>query len=204
MKQVVLCEGKHDVHLVSSFFEERSGSFKIKKVLGEEIQSSMRGEESKQLSNFREKRNPYHVLAKSDNGKEELEKVFSVVVNQLLRIDPEITILVDLDGGRLQTFVDGLDERICGRHDRLELGTHEVTEQNDDMVAAVCKVLTTAGKKKGEFQIVAFEQTLERVADVSRDDDVDIEARREQIEQFLEEDHIYDLLDAVFPDRVGD
>lgn len=201
MKHIVLCEGKHDVHLVSSFFEERSGSFKIKKVLGEEIQSSMRGEESKQIANFREKRNPYHVLAKSDNGKEELEKVFSVVVNQLLRIDPEITVLVDLDGGRLKNFVDGLDERIYGRHDRLELGTHEVIERNDDMVAADCEVLTTAGKKKGEFQIVAFRQTLERVADVSRDDDVDIEVRRKEIEQFIKEDHIYDLLDTVFPQQ---
>lgn len=200
MKHVVLCEGKHDVHLISSFFGKRSGSFEVKEVLGEEIQSSMRGEESQQIANFREKRNPYHVLAKSDNGKQELEKVFSVVVNQLLRIDPEITILVDLDGGDLETFVDGLDERICTRHDRLELGPPEVTERNDDMVAGVCKVLTTSGKKKGEFQIVAFEQTLERVADVSHNDESD--EWEAEIEDFLEEaDHIYDLLHSVLPDR---
>ena len=126
-------------------------------------------------------------------------------MNQLLRIDPEITVLADLDGGSLRNFVDGLDERIRGRHDRVELGDHEVTERNGDMLAAVCEVLNANGKKKGEFQIVAFEQTLERVADVPRSDDVDIEVRREKIEAFLEEeDHVYDLLDAVFPDRVGD
>lgn len=204
MEQVVLCEGKHDVHLVSEFFEKRRGIYKVKTVLGEEIQSSMQGEESHQIKNFQEPRNPNHVLAKSDNGKQELEKVFSTLVNQLLRIDPEIIVLVDLDGGCLKNFVDGLDERICSRHDRLELGAHEVTERNDDMLAAICEVLTTNGKKKGEFQIVAFEQTLERVADVPRGDDVDIEVRRDQIEQFLEEDHIYDLLDTVFLGRVSD
>ncbi|WP_132057927.1 hypothetical protein [Halorussus amylolyticus] len=200
MKHIILCEGKHDVHLVSSFFEERGGSFELKTVLGEEIQSSMRGEESRQISNFRERRNPYHVLVKSDNGKQELEKVFSVVVNQLLRIDPEITVLVDLDGGTLETFVDGLDERIRTRHDRLELDAPEVAERNHDMVAGVCEVLTTNGKKKGEFQIVAFEQTLERVADVSRDDETD--EWKAGIEDFLgEADHIYDFLHSVLPDK---
>lgn len=202
MKQVVLCEGKHDVHLVSSFFEERDGSFKVKKFIGEEADSPIQGEESRQITNFREQRNPYHVLAKSDNGKQDLEKVFATLVNQLLRIDPEIIVLVDLDGGRLKNFLDSLDERVRSRHDRLELGDHEVTERNGDMLAAVCEVLTTNGKRKGEFQIVAFEQTLERVADVSRDEE--IERRTEQIEAFLEEaNHIYDLLDAVFPDRVA-
>lgn len=199
MKQVVLCEGKHDVHLISSFFKERSGSYEINEFLGEEIESAIPGAESRQIKNFQEPRNPNHVLAKSDNGKQELEKVFSTLVNQLLRINPEVTVVVDLDGGSLQTFVNGLDERIRTRHDRLELGGHKVTERNGDMLAAVCEVLTTKGKKRGEFQIVAFEQTLERVADVPRDD-VDIERRREKIDQYLEEDHVYDLLDAVLPD----
>lgn len=199
MKQIVLCEGKHDVHLVSYFFEKQTGSYKVKEFLGEEIDSPIPGEESRQITNFQERRNPYHVLAKSDNGKQELEKVFSVLVNQLLRIGPEIIVLVDLDGGSLKTFVDGLNERIRGRHDRLELGTHEVTERNEDMVAGVCEVLTTNGKKKGEFQIVAFEQTLERVANVSRDDDPG--EWKAGIEVCLEEeDHIYDLLYSVLPD----
>lgn len=202
MKQVVLCEGKHDVHLISSFFEKRNGTYKVDTVLGEEIESSMQGEESRQITNFRERRNPYDVLAKSDNGKQELEKVFSALVNQLLRIDPEITVLVDLDGGTLQNFVDGLDERVRGKHDTLELGAHEVAERNGDMVAAVCEVQTTRGKKTGEFQIVAFDQTLERVADVPRGDDVELERQHEKIERFLEDEaHIYDLLHSVLPDK---
>lgn len=202
MKQIVLCEGKHDVHLVSSFFEERDGNYRVKEFLGEEIESPVPSAESRQITNFQEKRNPNHVLAKSDNGKQELEKVFAKLVNQLLRIDPEITVLADLDGGNLENFVDGLNERVCGRHDRLELGTHEVTKRNDDMVTAVCEVLSTNGKRRGEFRIVAFEQTLERVADVSRDEEFD--TRTEQIEAFLKEaDHIFDLLDAVFPSRVA-
>jgi hypothetical protein len=76
----------------------------------------------------------------------------------------------------------------------------EVIERNDDIMAGVCEVLTKNGKKKGEFQIIAFEQTLERVADVSRDDES--EEWRSDIEAFLEEaDHIYDLLHSVLPDK---
>ncbi|WP_128476503.1 hypothetical protein [Halorussus pelagicus] len=198
MKQIVLCEGKHDVHLISSFFEQRDGNFEVKKVIGEELDSPIQGEESRQITNFQERRNPYHVLAKSDNGKQELEKVFAALVNQLLRIGPEVVVLVDLDGGSLQRFVDGLDERIRGSHDRIELGQHEVSRRNDDMVAAVCEVLKRDGSRKGAFKIVAFEQTLERVADVSRDEEID--ARRDQIEEFLEEAHVYDLLDTVLPE----
>lgn len=199
MKQVVLCEGKHDVHFVSSFFEKRDGNFEVTEFIGEEVESALPGEESRQIKNFQEPRNPNHVLAKSDNGKQELEKVFATLVNQLLRIHPEIIILVDLDGGSLRNFVDGLDEKIRGRHDRLELGTHEVTKRNIDMLATSCEVVTTNGQTKGEFQIVAFEQTLERVADVSRDEEID--TRRNQIEQFLTDGHAYELLDAALPSR---
>jgi hypothetical protein len=63
------------------------------------------------------------------------------------------------------------------------------------MVAAVCEVLKRDGSRKGEFRIVAFKQTLERVAGVSRDPEID--ARRDQIEEFLEESRVYDLLDTV-------
>jgi hypothetical protein len=201
MKQVVLSEGKNDVHFISSFFKERGGNFQIKQFLGEHADGQIRHEETTEIKNFRERRNPYHVLAKSENGKSNLEQVFAALVNQLMRIDPEIVVLVDLDGGSLRGFVNDLDEQVRTQHSGrgTELGDPSITERTGDMVAAVCEVLKGNGSRKGEFRIVAFKQTLERVADVSKDEELD--ARQDKIEAFLEEGHVYDLLDAVLPDR---
>lgn len=199
MKQIVLSEGKNDVHLISSFFEKRSGTFRVKKFHGEDADGYIQAEETQAIKNFREPRNPYHVLAKSENGKPNVKQVFAALVGQLMRIDPEIVILVDLDGGSLRRFVNDLDEQIRERHSGkgMKLGDHSIVERNSDMVAAVCEVLTGSGTRKGEFRVLAFAQTLERVADVSRDETID--SRKQQIERFLTEDHVYEFLDATLP-----
>jgi len=202
MKQIVLSEGKHDVHLVSYFFEKRDGSFEMKKFIGEDEESPIQQKESRMIKNFQERRNPYDVLAKSENGKPDLKQVFSSLLNQLIGIDPEIVFVVDLDGGDLDRFLDKLDEQIRGRHSArgITLGNHTVTKRNTDMVAADCDVLTANGEVKGEFRIVAFEQTLERVAGVSRDAEGD--DWKAEIEAFLDEaDHVFDLLHSALPDE---
>ncbi|WP_135827674.1 hypothetical protein [Halorussus halobius] len=202
MKQIVLSEGKHDVHLVSYFFEKRHGSFEMTKFIGEDEESPIQQKESRMIKNFQERRNPYDVLAKSENGKPDLKQVFSSLLNQLMGIDPEIVFFVDLDGGDLDSFLGKLDEQIRGRHSArgIKLGNHSVTKQNTDMVAADCEVLTASGQVKGEFRIVAFQQTLERVAGVSRDAEGD--DWKAEIEAFLdEEDHIFDLLHSALPDK---
>lgn len=200
MKQIVLSEGKNDVHLISSFFEKRSGTFRVKKFHGEDADGHIQTEETQAIKNFREPRNPYHVLAKSENGKPNVKQVFAALVGQLMRIDPEVVVLVDLDGGSLRGFVSDLNEQVQERHSGkgMELGDHSVTRRNSDMVAAECEVLTGDGKLKGEFRILAFKQTLERVADVSHSEQV--EQKEQQIEQFLNEDHVYDFLDAILPE----
>jgi len=201
MKQVVLSEGKNDVCFLSSFFEKRDGSFRIREFIGEEEDGQIRSAESREIKNFRERRNPYHVLAKSENGKSNLKQVFAALVNQLVRIDPEIVVLVDLDGGSLDGFVTDLDEQVREQHTGrgTELGDPSIIERNGDMLAAVCEVLKGNGSRKGEFRIVAFKQTLERVADVSKDEELD--TRQDRIEAFLGDGHVYDLLDAALPDR---
>lgn len=200
MKQIVLSEGKNDVHLISVFFKNRCGTFEVKKFHGEDADGHIQAEESQEIKNFRERRNPYHVLAKSENGKPNLKKIFAALVSQLMRIDPEIIILVDLDGGSLRGFMNDLDEQVQERHSGkgVKLGDHSIVKRNTDMVAAECEVLTGDGKRKGTFQILAFQQTLERVAGVSHDEE--IEERKEQIEEFLEKDHICDLLGTILQD----
>ena len=195
-KRIVLSEGKNDVHLVSSFYKECDRALEVKKFIGEELGPSLRSEESQAIRSFQEPRSPYHVLAKSENGKPNLKKVFAGLVNQLIDAEPEVFVLVDLDGGRLDGFVADLDEQIQSRHNgRIELETPDVTERNGDMVGATCEVVTATGKTKGEFHLIAFEQTLEQVASTSREEDRKVQ--EEKIEYLLKEDYVFDLLDAV-------
>lgn len=195
-KRIVLSEGKNDVHLVSSFFSECDRTLEVKEFIGEEIGPSLRTEESEAIRNFREPRSPYDLLVKSENGKPNLKKVFAGLVNQLMEIEPEVFVLVDLDGGRLNGFVEDLDEQVQTRHNgRIELGTPEIKERNGDLVAGTCDVRTAMGRTKGEFHLVAFRQTLEQVADTSREEEREV--REEKIECLLDEEHVFDLLDSV-------
>lgn len=200
MKRIVLSEGKNDVHLVSSFFKECDKTLEVKRFHGENLGPSLRGEESQEITNFQERRNPYDVLVKSENGKPNLKKIFSVLANRLMEIKPDVFVLIDLDGGRLDELVHELDERVQARHNGIKLGTAEVRERNGDMLAATCEVLTTTEKVKGEFHLVAFEQTLERVAGTSREEDREVQ--EEKIECLLDEDHVFDLLDSVLNGRI--
>lgn len=202
MKRIVLSEGRNDVHLVSCFFGECDRTLMVEPFYGEDIESAFRSVESRAIRRFQERRNPYHVLAKSENGKSNLKKVFAGLVNQLMDIDLEIFVLVDLDGGHLDTLVDDFDEQIQDRHDgRIGLGTPANRNHNGDMVGATCEVVTANGKTKGEFHLVAFEQTLEQVAGTSREEDR--ETQEEKIEALLDEDHVFDLLDSMLNGRVA-
>lgn len=197
---IVLSEGKNDVHLVYSFFEEYDESYAVERFHGEEIQTELRAEESRKISLFREPRNQYHVLAKSENNKDNLQDVFVRLVNQLLggRVFTPICMLVDLDGGNLKTFLDDIDERIreCHSGRGIELGNHSIVKRNRHLIACVCEVLTRQERVKGEFHVVAFRQTLERLTDIDREND-EREVKNEKVECLLDEDHVFDFLNSV-------
>jgi hypothetical protein len=199
-ERIVLSEGKNDVNLVYSFFEEFDGTYEVDRFYGEDVQTVLQNAESDKISNFRGPQNDYHVLAKSENNKDGLQQVFVALLNQLLskRVYTPVCLLVDLDGGDLQTFLDDLREQIQGRHGSrgIELGDHTLAERNRHMVAADCEVLTREGQVKGEFHVVAFRQTLERLTDIDREND-ERDVKNEKIEQLLEDDHVFDMLDSV-------
>ena len=202
MKRIILSEGKNDVHLVSSFCGECDRTLEVKKFYGEDIESSFRSKESRAIRRFQERRNPYHILAKSENGKSNLKKAFAGLVNQLMDIDPAVFVLADLDGGRLDRLVADFDEQIQDRHNgRIELGPPSNRNRNGDMVGATCEVVTAGGKTKGEFHFVAFKQTLERAAGTSHEEDRETQERK--IEALLNEDHVFDLLDSMLNGRVA-
>lgn len=132
--------------------------------------------------------------------KNNLQQLIAALVNQLLsrRVYAPVCILVDLDGGQLNGYLEDLDERVRDRQQGrgIELGDHEVVERNSDMVAADCEVLTSEGRVKGEFHVVAFRQTLERLTNIDREND-ERDVKNEKMEQLLENDYVFDLLDSV-------
>lgn len=203
MKRVVLSEGKNDVHLVSSFFEECGGTYEVEQFHGEEIQTELRSAESRAITNFVEPRNDSDVLVKSENNKNNLQRVFAALVNQLTNSSRHtaVCVVVDLDGGTLDGFLENLDERVRGRQagKGTTLGTHDLTARNRDMLAARCPVLTRQERVTGEFDVIAFKQTLERLTDIDRGND-DRDVKNEKVERLLDEDHIFELLDSVLND----
>lgn len=199
-EQIVLCEGKNDVHLVYSFFEECDGTYDVDRFHGEDIKTELQYAESDKIKNFRGSQNDYHVLAKSENNKSNLQSLIAALVNLLLdgHVYTPVCVLVDLDGGDLDDFFDDLGEVIEDRQGGrgIELGAHEVVNRNKHMIAADCEVLTREGRVKGEFHVAAFRQTLERLTDIDRKND-ERDVKNEKIERLLENAHVFGMLDSV-------
>lgn len=192
MKRVVLCEGKDDVHLVATLYENADESFRVRRLHGEDIERDMETVESRELANFQEKRNPYHLLVKSENSKSNLTQVFVENLDPLLKGGPHVVLLVDLDGGPLNHFVDGLDGDIRKRHGgrELRIDDHEVTDENEDLLAATCAV-ENPRQRIGIFDLLAFHHRPEDAAGVEERSSI---TREELTDRLLSEDHVTDLL----------
>lgn len=195
MKRLVLCEGKDDVELVSSFLQAADGTLNIWPFYAEDIDTSFRNQQRQAIQNFDRPWNDHDALVKSENGKRNLAKVLARRVGMLVDIGPAVTVLVDLDGGTLDDHLDGYDERIRGRHagSGLSLGDHTVVDRNADMLAATCEVLTRTERVKGTFGLLAFRHRPEDVVGI--DDSSPVETD-ELVDDLLTEDHVTDLLQA--------
>lgn len=193
MKQLVLCEGKADVELVSSFLQATDGTLNIWPFYAEEIDTSFRNQQRQAIQNFDRPWNDHDVLVKSENGKRNLAKVLARRVGMLVDIDPAITVLVDLDGGALDDHLGGYEERIRKRHagPGLSLGDYSVVNSNADMLAATCEVLTRTERVKGTFDLLAFRQRPENVVGIGDSSSVETD---DLVDRLLARDHVIDLL----------
>lgn len=194
MKRVVLCEGKDDAHLVATLYENADETYCVKPLHGEDIERDMEAVESDELANFQEPRNPYHLLVKSENNKTNVKRVFVETLSPLVKGDPRAVLFVDLDGGPLENFVTDLDRDIQQRRRARELriARHEVTVENDDMLAATCAV-ENPRQRLGTFDLLAFRYRPENVVGIGDSSSVE---RDELVERLLARDHITDVLET--------
>ncbi len=195
MKRAVLCEGKDDAHLVATLYENADEEYRVKPPLhGEDIERDMEAVESHELANFQEPRNPYHLLVKSENNKTNVKRVFVETLSPLVKGDPRAVLFVDLDGGEFTSFVDDLDEDIRRRRRARELriAHHEVTVENDDMLAATCAV-ENPRRQIGTFDLLAFRYRPEDVVGIGDSSSVE---RDDLVDRLLARNNVADLLET--------
>lgn len=183
MKQVVMSEGKHDIVFVQQYAQQYCRNDRVTTFVGEEVEHSrLKNAESSCIRNFLERRNPYDILVKSENGKPALKRVFIKLVNFLVDVDAEVCLLVDLDSRPLEDLVADLDTAVQTNYDGREYAIeHSETIARSDHQIAATGELWSADRCHGAFEILAFTSDLEDVAGIDK------EATIAEIEAALEE-----------------
>jgi len=182
MKRLVLSEGRRDVRLIELFCETAATDTQVETFYGEDVSyNRLKNHESNAIRNFLERRNPYDVLAKSENGKSDLKRIFSKLARFLTKTDATVILLIDLDGGSLDRLIDELDTRIEDTYQGRRLGVREV-EQVDQSQALLAHRAELYSKPDdeclGDFDVIAFHHDLETAIDLDEADDDSDEERK--------------------------
>jgi hypothetical protein len=89
-----------------------AGDFDVNTFIGEDVSySRLSKKESDVIRDFSGPWNPFDVLAKSENGIEDLKMAFGKLAKFLLDQDVQLYLLVDLDGGDHDELLGDLTER---------------------------------------------------------------------------------------------
>lgn len=170
MKRLVLSEGRRDIRLVGLFYEEISPDTCIDTFYGEDVSyDRLKSHESKAIRNFLERRNPYHVLVKSENGKPNLKRVFIKLIRFLVTSDVRVVLLIDLDGDEFDALIDDLDTRVEDTYQGSQLGVKEVEkiDHSHEMLASRLELYSKSnGDRHGCFKLLAFYNDLETASGI--------------------------------------
>lgn len=182
MKRLVLSEGRRDVRLVELFYETATTETSVDTFYGEDVSyERLKSHESEKIRNFLERRNPYDVLVKSENGKPDLKRVFSKLASFLVTADVTLVLLIDLDGGSLEELIDDLDTRVEDTYQGRRLGIRDVEqiERNRVLLANRVELYSKSdGHRQGCFDLVAFHEDLETAIGLDSADEDSEEERK--------------------------
>lgn len=97
--KIVLCEGKRDVWLVETYYEEVTHSVAVDSFVADDYQrTSLKSVESNTIKRFLDRRNRDDVLVKSEGGIPDLKWLFVKLSRALFRLwDVDVCLVVDLD-----------------------------------------------------------------------------------------------------------
>lgn len=201
MRHIVFTEGRNDVHFVKSLLTSTYGTvdvddFIVEDYVAEEGAGPTVPPESTEIRRFRAREERGGVLVKSENGYENLLKVFSTVLVDLCDYRLRFSLVVDCDGCGIEEVLDQLNGHVGSRYGGgVTIRQNGMTELNPDATLVNCSVEGSSGLDD-EFALVAFADSLEAAADVVRDNDR--ETKEETIAEFAQETDGFDEFAAVF------
>ena len=191
---IVLCEGKRDVRLLEAYYETHDPDVQTDRFIGEEVpHSEQKNTEARKIRNFVEPRNPYDALLKSEEG-DTLVPLFVKLVGRLVRVDPRICLVIDLDTEAMESYranyealVDDLDRRVGDNYSGSEYGIETVDRlaRSQELLATRCR-LTDRDGTRGTFSVLAFRTNLEDAAETG--DYHSDETQKQQLREFVTSD----------------
>lgn len=197
----MFCEGKNDVHFVKTLLASAEGSFDVdefiaEKYVAEEGPGPLVPPETNEIRRFRTREERGDVLVKSENGDQNLLKVFSTLLVDLCPFELRFTLVVDCDGDGLHHVLGQLNGHVGSRYGgAVSVRRDSTTELGPDATLATCSVEGDGGLDD-EFTLVAFAESLEAAAGIARENDR--ETKEETIAAYVRETDGLDDFAAVF------
>lgn len=196
MKRIVFAEGKYDIKLMEHIITEGSRSFEVTDFIGEDVVSSIGGEESRAIRSFIEQRNPYELFLKSEGGKHDLKRLFSQLMPQLYSKDIGYYLLIDLDGGSFGGIANDINRRCESLTVDLTVEIGERTVSNYHLNGYNCKVHLN-GEHRDSFHAIGFNHSMEISAGIDKGSD-DRREKISKVRQLAEDDLIKQPIKDLF------
>ena len=90
---------------------------------------NIRNKETDLIKSFSQKSSPYHILVKSEGGKNKALKLYTSIVNYV-DVGIKILILLDLDGRKSDSIISKLNKIFSSESRRLSIEKNNVIYKN--------------------------------------------------------------------------
>lgn len=194
MKRVIFSEGKNDTIFLQELLITKLALLEENKILffnqdSEEIKANLKFIETRYFDKLDSEWLPYELLAKSEGGN---KKVIDITVSQLPYLCKKgynPIMLIDLDQGKIDTFINRLKEKLISRHRDLTIDSCELDKIEDVLIHSV--KLVRNGKLIGVIYVIAFYNSLEDVTGIK--DNTPNNEKRALSHKYIETSRIHDI-----------
>jgi len=204
MKRLIICEGKYDGIFMEILFKRLGIRENEVKVFSQKNVSlkDKRNAESIMLKKFTENHshNPYKFLVKLEGGKNPAIKIFCRELIRCLNHVDRLILLLDVDSGSVLDKIESL-KNVVNKHysstTPINL-VHQEKNKTDHLHHSLINVYMVEGEKEiGEFQVIFFNNSLEKSCGIIKDEH-EHEEKIKRIEEFIIAKKISDFFSPIF------
>lgn len=194
MKKLILSEGKDDTYFVHESVKRYDSGIDTDVVdIEDKTIAEQKPLESEEIREFIPRFNPYAVLAKSEGGQNSLKKIFCSLVADLARRELDFFLVIDLDGGDLEEYIDDIRLRIDDVHAGNDVILNRINQiETSDVIIIVEYEVIFNQQSIDRFCVIAFTNSLEDVAGITGSDDW--ETRQDKIDDVIDNPELFDPL----------